>query len=212
VREIEGIVDAFALFCRLAVRKNSQDCTTRNRSRRARRQTRGHSPIAVFGRVGGSGRQSCRSRADLGTRRWLDTDREQANSGLHRCAQSRTKAVAAGWFRWLAHSSRDGSGVGAPRRHRHLVARATRKGARVSGDGSGRRAGEPHGGRAGSCGGAWRICRANECCANRIGCGAWIGRASASRLVWRNRRTGLSAWYDAIAARPSFQSTVPPSL
>jgi glutathione S-transferase len=31
-------------------------------------------------------------------------------------------------------------------------------------------------------------------------------------LVWRNRRTGLSAWYDAIAARPSFQSTVPPSL
>jgi len=30
--------------------------------------------------------------------------------------------------------------------------------------------------------------------------------------VWRERRAGLSAWYDAIAARPSFQATVPPSL
>jgi glutathione S-transferase len=30
--------------------------------------------------------------------------------------------------------------------------------------------------------------------------------------VWRERRSGLSAWYDAIAARPSFRSTVPPSV
>ena len=29
---------------------------------------------------------------------------------------------------------------------------------------------------------------------------------------WRERRAGLSAWYDAIGARTSFHSTVPPPL
>ena len=61
-----------------------------------------------------------------------------------------------------------------------------------------------------------------------VASGAFAGRINAAQIVlgvalglvearlsvwvWREKRTGLSAWYDAIAARPSFQSTVPPSL
>src|SRR5262249_50870392 len=50
--------------------------------------------------------------------------------------------------------------------------------------------------------------------AAQIGLGVAVGLVEP-RLpdsVWRKRRTGRSAGYDAIAARPSFQSTLPPSL
>jgi len=58
--------------------------------------------------------------------------------------------------------------------------------------------------------------------------GAYAGSINAAQIVlgvalglieprlpvwkWRESRSGLSAWFDAIASRPSFQSTVPPPL
>jgi glutathione S-transferase len=58
--------------------------------------------------------------------------------------------------------------------------------------------------------------------------GAYAGSLNAAQIVlgaglglieprlpvwkWREGRPGLSAWFDAIAAKPSFQSTVPPRL
>jgi glutathione S-transferase len=58
--------------------------------------------------------------------------------------------------------------------------------------------------------------------------GAYAGSLNAAQIVlgaglgliaprlsvwkWREGRPSLSVWFDAIAARPSFQSTVPPPL
>jgi glutathione S-transferase len=49
--------------------------------------------------------------------------------------------------------------------------------------------------------------------ATQIVLGAGLGMIEPMlRLwTWREGRPGLSAWYDAIAARPSFQLTEPPS-
>jgi glutathione S-transferase len=61
-----------------------------------------------------------------------------------------------------------------------------------------------------------------------VGSGAFAGSINAAQIVlgaalglveprlpawkWRVGRLGLSRWYDSIAARPSFRSTVPPPL
>jgi glutathione S-transferase len=61
-----------------------------------------------------------------------------------------------------------------------------------------------------------------------VGSGAFAGSMNAAQIVlgaalglvgprlpvwkWREERLGLSRWYDSIAARPSFRSTVPPPL
>jgi glutathione S-transferase len=73
-----------------------------------------------------------------------------------------------------------------------------------------------------------RVNRAADALELAVANGAYAGPMNASRIVlgaalglieprlpvwkWREGRFGLSAWYDAIAERPSFQSTVPPAL
>jgi glutathione S-transferase len=78
---------------------------------------------------------------------------------------------------------------------------------------------------------AWeiaRVDRAADAIELKVANGAYAGPMNAAQIVlgvalglieprlpvwkWREERSGLSAWYDAIAARPSFQSTVPPPL
>jgi glutathione S-transferase len=78
---------------------------------------------------------------------------------------------------------------------------------------------------------AWetaRVNRAADALEIAVANGAYAGPMNAARIIlgvalglieprlpvwkWREGRFGLSAWYDAIAARPSFQSTVPPPL
>ena len=50
--------------------------------------------------------------------------------------------------------------------------------------------------------------------AAQIALGTALGVAEKRLLVWdwRNGRSHLSEWYDAIAARPSFRATEPPAL
>jgi glutathione S-transferase len=73
-----------------------------------------------------------------------------------------------------------------------------------------------------------RVNRAADALEQAVINGAYAGPINAAIIVlgvalglvesrlpvwkWRTRRLGLSAWYDAIAARSSFQSTVPPEL
>ena len=73
-----------------------------------------------------------------------------------------------------------------------------------------------------------RVNRAADALEVAVASGAYVGPMTAAQIVlgvalglveprlpvwvWRERRTSLSAWYDAIAARPSFQSTVPPTV
>jgi glutathione S-transferase len=73
-----------------------------------------------------------------------------------------------------------------------------------------------------------RVNRAADALEVAVANGAYTGPMNAAQIVlgtalglveprlpvwkWRGGRAGLSAWYDAIAARPSFQSTVPPPL
>lgn len=73
-----------------------------------------------------------------------------------------------------------------------------------------------------------RVNRAADALEQAVINGAYAGPINAASIVlgvalglveprlpvwkWRARRPALSAWYDAIAARPSFQSTVPPAL
>lgn len=73
-----------------------------------------------------------------------------------------------------------------------------------------------------------RVNRAADALEQAVINGAYAGPINAASIVlgvalglverrlpvwkWRARRSGLSAWYDAIAARSSFQSTVPPAL
>src|SRR5215470_15441475 len=45
-----------------------------------------------------------------------------------------------------------------------------------------------------------------------LGAGLGLIEPRLSVWKWREGRPSLSAWFDAIAARPSFQSTVPPPL
>jgi glutathione S-transferase len=73
-----------------------------------------------------------------------------------------------------------------------------------------------------------RVNRAADTLELAVANGAYAGPINAAHIVlgtalglveprlptwqWRERRSALSAWYDAIAMRPSFQSTAPPSL
>jgi len=78
---------------------------------------------------------------------------------------------------------------------------------------------------------AWettRVNRAADALEVAVANGAYAGSINAAQIVlgvalglieprlpvwkWRESRSGLSAWFDAIASRPSFQSTVPPPL
>ena len=75
---------------------------------------------------------------------------------------------------------------------------------------------------------ATRVNRAADALEVAVANGAYTGPLNAAQIVlgtalglveprlpvwkWREGRVGLSAWYDTIARRPSFQSTVPPSL
>jgi glutathione S-transferase len=73
-----------------------------------------------------------------------------------------------------------------------------------------------------------RVNRAADALELAIAHGAYAGRINAAQIVlgtalglveprlpvwkWREGRPHLSAWYDAIAARPSFRMTEPPAL
>jgi glutathione S-transferase len=73
-----------------------------------------------------------------------------------------------------------------------------------------------------------RVNRAADTLELAVANGAYAGPINAAHIVlgtalglveprlptwqWREGRSALSAWYDAIAMRPSFQSTAPPSL
>ncbi len=73
-----------------------------------------------------------------------------------------------------------------------------------------------------------RVNRAADALEVAMANGAYTGPINAAQIVlgtalglveprlpvwkWREGRSGLSAWYDRIATRPSFQSTVPPPL
>jgi glutathione S-transferase len=73
-----------------------------------------------------------------------------------------------------------------------------------------------------------RVNRAADALEIAVARGAYTGSMNAAQIVlgtalglveprlpvwkWRQGRVRLSAWYDMIAARPSFQSTVPPPL
>jgi glutathione S-transferase len=72
-----------------------------------------------------------------------------------------------------------------------------------------------------------RVNRAADMLEHAVANGAYAGPINAAHIVlgtalglveprlpawqWREGRSALSAWYDAIAMRPSFQSTAPPS-
>lgn len=75
---------------------------------------------------------------------------------------------------------------------------------------------------------ATRANRAADALETAVNNGAYSGPLNAAQIVlgvglglieprlrvwrWRDGRPGLSGWFDAIAVRPSFQSTVPPPL
>jgi glutathione S-transferase len=75
---------------------------------------------------------------------------------------------------------------------------------------------------------AERVNRAADALEGAIARGAYAGRLNAAQIVlgtalglvetrlpvwkWRERRSALSSWYDAIAARASFRMTAPPGL
>lgn len=75
---------------------------------------------------------------------------------------------------------------------------------------------------------ATRVNRAADALEVAVANGAYAGPINAAQIVlatalglveprlpvwkWREGRVALSAWYDSIAATPSFQSTMPPSL
>jgi glutathione S-transferase len=75
---------------------------------------------------------------------------------------------------------------------------------------------------------AERVNRAADVLEHAIARGAYAGRLDAAQIVlatalrlvekrlpvwkWRERRSALSSWYDAIAARASFRMTEPPRL
>lgn len=73
-----------------------------------------------------------------------------------------------------------------------------------------------------------RVNRAADALEGAIARGAYVGRLNAAQIVlgtalglaearlpvwrWRERRPGLSSWYDLIAVRPSFRATEPRGL
>jgi glutathione S-transferase len=73
-----------------------------------------------------------------------------------------------------------------------------------------------------------RVNRAADALESAVARGAYAGRINAAQIVlgtalglveprlpvwkWREGRPRLSAWYDAVAARPSFRMTEPPAL
>ena len=75
---------------------------------------------------------------------------------------------------------------------------------------------------------ATRVNRAADALDAAVDRGAYAGPFNAAQIVlgtalglveprlpqwkWRDRRPNLSAWYDAVAARPSFRATEPPGL
>lgn len=75
---------------------------------------------------------------------------------------------------------------------------------------------------------ATRVNRAADALEVAVANGAYAGPINAAQIVlatalglveprlpvwkWREGRVALSAWYDSIAATPSFQSTMPPSM
>lgn len=73
-----------------------------------------------------------------------------------------------------------------------------------------------------------RVNRAADALERAVAAGAYTGAINAAQIAlgtalglieprlpvwkWREGRVGLSGWYDTIAERPSFRSTVPPPL
>jgi glutathione S-transferase len=73
-----------------------------------------------------------------------------------------------------------------------------------------------------------RVNRTADVLERAVAAGAYAGAISASHIVlgctlgwidprhpvwhWRDERPALAAWFNAIAARPSFEQTVPPPL